>query len=93
MSPSSTWSPTLTSIFQTVPVMWASTSATRRDNSQAVTPEPARVVIVAAQNEADRIGAALDALAEALPGARLMVADDASTDGTQTRPCAAAPGW
>jgi glycosyltransferase involved in cell wall biosynthesis len=49
-----------------------------------VTPELARVVIVAAQNEADRIGAALDSLAEALPGARLMVADDASTDGTQT---------
>ena len=49
-----------------------------------MTPEPARVVIVAAQNEADRIGAALDSLAEALPGARLMVADDASTDGTQT---------
>lgn len=48
-----------------------------------MTPEPARVVIVAAQNEAERIGAALDALAEALPGARLMVADDASTDGTQ----------
>jgi glucosyl-3-phosphoglycerate synthase len=48
-----------------------------------VTAEPARVVIVAAQNEADRIGAALDALAEVLPGARLMVADDASTDGTQ----------
>ncbi|HEX3563360.1 MAG TPA: glycosyltransferase [Solirubrobacterales bacterium] len=48
-----------------------------------MTPEPARVVIVAAQNEAERIGAALDALAAALPGARLMVADDASTDGTQ----------
>jgi glycosyltransferase involved in cell wall biosynthesis len=48
-----------------------------------VTPEPARVVIVAAQNEADRIGVALDSLAEALPGARLIVADDASTDGTQ----------
>jgi Glycosyl transferase family 2 len=48
-----------------------------------VTPEPARVVIVAAQNEAERIGAALDPLAEAHPGARLMVADDASTDGTQ----------
>ncbi len=49
-----------------------------------MTPEPARVAIVAAQNEADRIGAALDSLSEALPGARLMVADDASTDGTQT---------
>ncbi|HMA26621.1 MAG TPA: glycosyltransferase [Solirubrobacterales bacterium] len=47
-------------------------------------PEPGRVVIVAAHNEADRIGATLDALARALPGARLMVADDASTDGTQT---------
>jgi glycosyltransferase involved in cell wall biosynthesis len=48
-----------------------------------VTPEPLRVVIVAAQNEAERIGAALDALAGAFPGARLMVADDASSDGTQ----------
>jgi glycosyltransferase involved in cell wall biosynthesis len=42
----------------------------------------ARVVIVAAHNEADRIGATLDALALALPGATLMVADDASADGT-----------
>jgi glycosyltransferase involved in cell wall biosynthesis len=48
-----------------------------------VTPEPLRVVIVAAQNERERIGPALDALAGAFPGARLMVADDASTDGTQ----------
>jgi glycosyltransferase involved in cell wall biosynthesis len=39
-------------------------------------------VIVAARNEADRIGAALAALREALPGAALWVADDASTDGT-----------
>jgi glycosyltransferase involved in cell wall biosynthesis len=46
-------------------------------------PPPQRVAIVAAQNEAERIGAALDALAAALPGARLMVADDASSDGTQ----------
>jgi glycosyltransferase involved in cell wall biosynthesis len=50
-----------------------------------VTAEPDRVVIVAAHNEADRIGAALDALAEALPGARLIVADDASRDGTRER--------
>src|SRR4051812_7296090 len=49
-----------------------------------MTPEPARVAIVAAQNEVERIGATLDALAAALPGARLVVADDASTDGTQT---------
>jgi glycosyltransferase involved in cell wall biosynthesis len=41
-----------------------------------------RVVIVAARNEGERIGATLDALGEALPGARLLVADDASTDGT-----------
>jgi glycosyltransferase involved in cell wall biosynthesis len=40
------------------------------------------VAIVAAHNEADRIGAALDALADALPGVEVIVADDASTDGT-----------
>lgn len=40
------------------------------------------LVIVAARNEADRIGASLDALAAAFPGAELWVADDASTDGT-----------
>lgn len=44
--------------------------------------EPAIAVIVAARNEADRIGETLAALREALPGAALWVADDASTDGT-----------
>ena len=39
-------------------------------------------VIVAARNEADRIGETLRALHGALPGAALWVADDASTDGT-----------
>jgi glycosyltransferase involved in cell wall biosynthesis len=39
-------------------------------------------VIVAARNEADRIGATLTALRQAFPGARIWVADDASTDGT-----------
>ena len=39
-------------------------------------------VIVAARNEADRIGETLAALREALPEAALWVADDASTDGT-----------
>jgi len=39
-------------------------------------------VIVAARNEADRIGETLQSLAEAFPGARLFVADDASRDGT-----------
>jgi glycosyltransferase involved in cell wall biosynthesis len=41
-----------------------------------------RAAIVAARNEADRSGAALDALAAAMPGARIWVADDASEDGT-----------
>ena len=40
------------------------------------------VAIVAARNEADRIGATLRALAAAIPGAELWVADDASKDGT-----------
>ncbi len=40
------------------------------------------VVIVAAHNEARRIGATLEALSEAFPGAQLVVADDASSDGT-----------
>jgi glycosyltransferase involved in cell wall biosynthesis len=43
---------------------------------------PGPLVIVAARNEADRVGATLDALNEALPEARLWVADDASDDET-----------
>jgi glycosyltransferase involved in cell wall biosynthesis len=39
-------------------------------------------VIVAARNEADRIGETLAALRTVLPGAVLWVADDASSDGT-----------
>ena len=42
----------------------------------------ALAVIVAARNEADRIGATLAALRGALPQAVLWVADDASSDGT-----------
>jgi len=38
--------------------------------------------IVAASNEADRIGATVRALREAFPDARVWVADDASEDGT-----------
>jgi glycosyltransferase involved in cell wall biosynthesis len=45
-------------------------------------PEPPIAVIVAARNEADRVGETLAALRSALPGAVLWVADDASTDGT-----------
>ena len=40
------------------------------------------MVIVAAHNEADRIGGTLNALADSLPGAEVVVADDASSDGT-----------
>jgi glycosyltransferase involved in cell wall biosynthesis len=40
-------------------------------------------IIVAAYNEADRIGATLEALARAFPGAPLWVADDSSTDRTR----------
>jgi glycosyltransferase involved in cell wall biosynthesis len=43
---------------------------------------PSRVVIAAARDEADRVGDTFDALAAAFPGARLLLADDASTDGT-----------
>ena len=43
---------------------------------------PSTYVIVTAYNEADRIGATLDALAQALPQAQLLLADDGSSDGT-----------
>jgi glycosyltransferase involved in cell wall biosynthesis len=39
-------------------------------------------VVVAAYNEADRIGATLGALTVAFPGAPVWVADDGSSDGT-----------
>src|SRR5262245_59290224 len=39
-------------------------------------------VVVTAYNEADLIGATLDALRAAFPDARLIVADDGSSDGT-----------
>ena len=49
-----------------------------------MTPDPADslAVIVAARNEADRIGETVTALREAFPAAAIWVADDASTDGT-----------
>jgi glycosyltransferase involved in cell wall biosynthesis len=40
------------------------------------------VAIVAARDEADRIVATIDALREAFPSARIVIADDASSDGT-----------
>lgn len=39
-------------------------------------------VIIAARNEADRVGETVRALRGAFPGARVWVADDASSDGT-----------
>ncbi len=39
-------------------------------------------IIVAARNEADRVGETVAALRRAFPGAALWVADDASSDGT-----------
>jgi glycosyltransferase involved in cell wall biosynthesis len=44
--------------------------------------EGAPAAIVAAHNEADRVGETVRALREVFPGARIWVADDASTDGT-----------
>ncbi len=43
---------------------------------------PDTAVIVTAFNEADRLPATLEALAAAFPGARILVADDGSTDGS-----------
>jgi glycosyltransferase involved in cell wall biosynthesis len=43
---------------------------------------PHVIVIVSAHNEADRLGDTLGALGDAFPGARILVADDASTDQT-----------
>jgi len=40
------------------------------------------IVLIAARDEADRLPATLAALARAFPGARVVVADDGSTDGT-----------
>jgi glycosyltransferase involved in cell wall biosynthesis len=54
------------------------------------TEQPRRLVaIVAARNEADSVGATLSALAAALPGIELWLADDASGDGTAERAMAA----
>ncbi len=47
--------------------------------SRAAVPQ---IAVVAARNEADRIGATIAALREASPGIAVFVADDASTDGT-----------
>jgi glycosyltransferase involved in cell wall biosynthesis len=43
---------------------------------------PALAVIVAARNEADRVGTTVASLRDAFPDAAIWVADDASSDGT-----------
>ena len=48
-----------------------------------------RVAIVAARDEADRIGDTVHTLREAMPGIEVWVADDASTDGTRDAAMAA----
>jgi glycosyltransferase involved in cell wall biosynthesis len=58
-----------------------------RDNIRTMGPEETAgigelAVIVAARNEADRIGPTVAALRGAFPAAAIWVADDASTDGT-----------
>jgi glycosyltransferase involved in cell wall biosynthesis len=58
------------------------------DNNPTMGPERAAgeegglAAIVAACNEADRVGDTVTALRRAFPGARVWVADDASSDGT-----------
>jgi glycosyltransferase involved in cell wall biosynthesis len=58
------------------------------DNNPTMGPEPATgeegalAAIVAARDEADRVGETVRALRAAFPAARVWVADDASSDGT-----------
>jgi glycosyltransferase involved in cell wall biosynthesis len=59
------------------------------ETEQAEGEQRRRVAIVAARNEADSVGATLAALAAALPGFELWLADDASNDGTAERAMAA----
>jgi glycosyltransferase involved in cell wall biosynthesis len=59
------------------------------ETEQAEGPKGRRAAIVAARNEADSVGATFGALAAALPGVELWLADDASDDGTAERGMAA----
>ncbi len=58
------------------------TSSLTSDESGRTAPAGAPTVIVAAHEEADRIGATLAALARAFPAARVFLADDGSRDAT-----------
>jgi glycosyltransferase involved in cell wall biosynthesis len=59
------------------------------ETEQAEGPQRRRAAIVAARNEAGSVAATLTALAAALPGIELWLADDASSDGTAERAMAA----
>ncbi|HKJ35290.1 MAG TPA: glycosyltransferase, partial [Solirubrobacterales bacterium] len=50
--------------------------------SDAPVPAASRIAVVAARNEADRIAATIASLRTASPGIAIVVADDASDDGT-----------
>jgi glycosyltransferase involved in cell wall biosynthesis len=62
---------------------------TRRVGAETETAHRPRVAIVAARNEADSVAATLKALAAAMPGIELWLADDASSDGTAEHAIAA----
>ena len=64
-------------------------AAEPRDAGDETTPPARRVAIVAARDEADRIGATLGALTTAIAGIETWVADDASSDGTRDAALAA----
>jgi glycosyltransferase involved in cell wall biosynthesis len=79
----------------TIPAAWKQSLSTpaRKSAGLAVvsteTDRRPRVAIVAARNEADSVAATLAALAGALPGIELWLADDASGDGTSEAAIAA----
>ena len=77
-------------------VAWRNLRRTRqlRDVAPTIAENPPRVsVVMAARNEADRVGAAISArLADRYPDLELVLVDDRSTDGTGEIARAAAQG-
>jgi glycosyltransferase involved in cell wall biosynthesis len=61
---------------------WVETYARRvRHDTRLMSGKPP-IAIIAAHNEADRVGATVAAVGRAFPGVRVLLADDASTDAT-----------
>ena len=54
----------------------------RRSGAEELLGAGGQVVVIAARDEAQRIGGTITAISTALPGARLIVADDGSIDDT-----------